>query len=244
MEIERIGENKIRCALTEEEINQLGFDVDEIIGNSETTQQFMRVVLGLVEEQGNINMENISPMVKAELLQNHSMAITFGEESSLSFKDLVDTMSHILRQWEEAQGKEKDSAELDSANPLEEMRRLNEDGQAEEKSKKAVEPHYNKKKKLEPMICALRFAALEDMRRMCHVCFPDKVPKSCLYKLEAHYFLILDFTGFSKLEMRPFAFGTVEYDDAHYSDPGQIAHFMEHGTCIMKNQAIEMLMQL
>lgn len=78
MKIERIGENKIRCALTEEEIRELGFDIDDIIGNSETTQQFMRVVLGLVEEQENISMENISPMVKAELLQNHSMAITFG----------------------------------------------------------------------------------------------------------------------------------------------------------------------
>ena len=45
MEIRRIGENQIRCALTEDEINSLGFDIDECIANSETTQQFMRVVL-------------------------------------------------------------------------------------------------------------------------------------------------------------------------------------------------------
>ncbi|MDD7637494.1 MAG: adaptor protein MecA, partial [Clostridiales bacterium] len=61
MEIKRIGENKVRCALTEDEIRELGFDIDEIIGNSETTQQFMRVVLGLVEEQEHINIEDISP---------------------------------------------------------------------------------------------------------------------------------------------------------------------------------------
>ena len=46
----------------------------------------------LVEEQGNISMQNISPVVKAELLQDHSMAITFGGDSEMSFKNLVDTV--------------------------------------------------------------------------------------------------------------------------------------------------------
>ena len=31
MEIKRVGENKIRCALTEDEIREMGFDIDEII---------------------------------------------------------------------------------------------------------------------------------------------------------------------------------------------------------------------
>ena len=100
MDIERIGENKIRCALTEEEIRDMGFDIDEIIGNSETTQKFMRVVLGMVEEREDIDMEEVSPMVKAELLQDHSMAITFGEEGNTSFKNLVDTMNRIIKQLE------------------------------------------------------------------------------------------------------------------------------------------------
>lgn len=232
MEVERIGENKIRCALTEEEIRQLGFEIEEIIANSETTQQFMRVVIGLVEEQEQISMENISPMVKAELLQNHSMAITFGEESELSFRELVDTMSHIISQLEGENQKQKvnqnTKQETKEAQPAE----------------TAEKKHYNKKKKAEPMICALRFESLEHMNRMCHVCFPGRVPKSSLYKQGEHYYLILDFTGFSKGEMRPFAFGTVEYDDGHYSDTAQIAFIKEHGRCIVKSDAIETLMQL
>ena len=42
MEIERLGENKIRCALSEEEIREMGYNIDEIIGNTEVTQEFMR----------------------------------------------------------------------------------------------------------------------------------------------------------------------------------------------------------
>lgn len=36
MEIEHIGDNKIRCALTEQEIESLGYDIDEIIANSDS----------------------------------------------------------------------------------------------------------------------------------------------------------------------------------------------------------------
>lgn len=253
MEIERIGENKIRCALTEDEIQKLGFDIDEIIGNSETTQRFMRVVLGLVEEQEHISMENISPMVKAELLQDHSMAITFGGESDLSFKNLVDTVSHIMSQMEPERLEELKQMSRMEPEQLEELKQLGQLGleQLEELKQLEREPSGAKEKKsagkkvkAEPMICALRFSSLEHMRRMSHVCFPGRVPKSSLYKLEQSYYLVLDFTGFSKDEMRPFAFGTVEYDDGHYSDMGQIAHIREQGSCIMKSEAIEMLMQL
>ena len=98
MEIERLGENKIRCALSEEEIREMGYNIDEIIGNTEVTQEFMREVVELVEEQGNISMQNISPVVKAELLQDHSMAITFGGDSEMSFKNLVDTVGQLMNQ--------------------------------------------------------------------------------------------------------------------------------------------------
>ena len=43
-------------------------------------------------------MEGISPMVKAELLQDHSMAITFGADKEVSLQDLVKTVSHMISQ--------------------------------------------------------------------------------------------------------------------------------------------------
>ena len=219
MEIRRIGENQIRCALTEEEIHSLGFDIDEIIANSETTQQFMRVVLGLVEEHEDISMENISPMMKAELLQNHSMAITFGGDSELSFKNLMNTVSHIMSQMESGKLEEK-------------------------KRKEQVDDLTQESGKADAMVCALCFNSLLSMSRMCRVCFPGRAPMSSIYKLETRYYLVLDFAGFTKEEMRPFAFGTVEYDDGHCSDPAQIAHIREHGSCIMESGAIDMLQQL
>ena len=225
MEIEHIGDNKIRCALTEQEIESLGYDIDEIIANSEITQEFMHTVLELVEEQEHIQMEGISPMVKAELLQDHSMAITFGADKEVSLRDLVNTVSHMISQLD------PDAASGKTA-------------KAEEGNAQAAADTAGTHKRTDPMICALRFSSFENMRRMSLLAFRGKIPKSSLYKMDGAYYLILDFTGFAKEEMRPFAFGTIEYDDAHYSDQGHIAHIREQGICIMKKQALEMLMQL
>lgn len=234
MEIEHIGGNKIRCALTEQEIRSLGFDIDQIIGDSETTQEFMRAVLGLVEEQEHIRIDGFSPMVKAELMQDHSMTITFGARRDVSFRDLMDTVSQIVSQL--------DPEHIEEQKKKQKKQETKQEAKPEPVENKEPEPVENKGS--EPMVCALRFAALEHMCQMSHVCFPGKVPKSSLYKLDNHYYLLLDFTGFSKEEMRPFAFGTVEYDDEHYSDMGQIAYIAEHGSCIVKKQAIETLMEL
>lgn len=232
MEIKRIGENQIRCALSESEIEQLGFDIDEIIGDSETTQRFIQSVLDAMEEQENIHLEHISPMVRAELLPDHSMAITFGGDSDMGIQDLVDTVSNLMSRI--------------APERLEEFKRLNQpkeetkESTSEQKSGDAAEEVQKKAR----MICALRFPNIADASEMCKVCFQDKFPKSALYKLDGEYYLILDFTKFEKNEMRPFAFGAMEYDAGHISDEKQIAFIKEQGNYIVKKDAVEMLMQL
>lgn len=241
MEIKRIGENQIRCALTEAEIQEMGFDIEEIIGNSEMTQKFMRVVLNIVEEQENISLDNISPMVKAELLQDHSMAITFGGDSEMSFKSLIDTVNHLMSQMnpEKVQEFKKMSRAERQAIVDEFLEGFHKADKEKDEDKVFGGEHTR-----EAMTCALRFEKLDDVIRMSKVCFGGKLPESSLYKMEGEYYLLLDFTDFSKDEMRPFAFGTVEYDDGHLSDDAQLAHIREQGDCIAKNDALQMLMQL
>ena len=242
MEIKRVGDNKIRCALTEKEIQGMGFEIDDIIGNGETTQQFMRVVLNLVEKQENISLENISPMVKAELLADHSMAITFGGESDMSFKDLVNTVNQLLNKLPpEEMEKFKGLSREEKQDAVDVFL------QSMDKKTKTEEPEKAKKTQMKtkaPMICALRFHTLEEAVRMSKVCFFEKIPKSELYKLDDAFYLIMNFKGFSKETMRPFAFGAVEYDEGRISDMMQIAHIIEHGDCIVKKEALQMLMQL
>ena len=201
MEIERLGENKIRCALSEEEIREMGYNIDEIIGNTEVTQEFMRAVVELVEEQGNISLQNISPVVKAELLQDHSMAITFGGDSEMSFKNLVDTVGQLMNQLapekiseyktRHSQGAKK--TETEDANDTEQK----EDNEIFETS----------------VPFSLEFSSLDEVLRLIRMApFTEKVPASSFYKFRQKYYLVMDLIHFSREELRPFAFTIVEYN--------------------------------
>ena len=232
MEIERLGENKIRCALSEEEIREMGYNIDEIIGNTEVTQEFMRAVVELVEEQGNISMQNISPVVKAELLQDHSMAITFGGDSEMSFKNLVDTVEEkqsaiddFLEKYKAKHSQDAKKTETEDANGTEQK----EDNEIFETS----------------VPFSLEFSSLDEMLRLIRLApFTEKMPTSSLYKFQQKYYLVMDLIHFSREELRPFAFTIVEYNNCRYAEVGQIAFIKEHGKCVVENEALQTLMQL
>ncbi len=180
MEIEHIGDNKIRCALTEQEIESLGYDIDEIIANSEITQEFMHTVLELVEEQEHIQMEGISPMVKAELLQDHSVGDHFWRRQ---------------RGVTEGSGEYGQSYDQPAGSGC--CTRENGQGRGGERTGRSRYGGYGSRcgthKRTDPMICALRFSSFENMRRMSLLAFRGKIPKSSLYKMDGAYYLILDY---------------------------------------------------
>lgn len=269
MEIERLGENKIRCAISEDEIHEMGFSIDDIIGNTETTQQFMRVVLNIVEERENINIDNISPMVKAELLQDHSMSITFGGDSDNSFRSLVDTVNHLMshlepdriREFNEMSQDEKkrrideflnslgDRPEeeiLQQVNEKEKVKTNKKDQQGK-RVRDAITDDIDPDTELfeKSMPFGLEFMELDEVIEFSKLFSKwDCFPPNSLYKMFDRFFLLMDFQYFSKEELRPLAFAAVEYDNAHCSDILQITYVKEHGKLMIEEDALEVLAKL
>lgn len=274
MEIKRLGENKIRCALSEEEIRELGYDIDDIIGNTEVTQRFMRSVVELIEEQENISLEHFSPMVKAELLQDHSMAITFGGDSEMNFKSLVDTVGQLMsqlaperleefRQMDKEQKKnlvddflqkynEKKKEIAENAGKPQEQNESGAQGNAAESSDSATDAEWKKQQEEEEnrvyessVPFGLEFDSIEEVTHLLTAgAFPERIPQNSLYRMKDKFYLLMDFIHFSKADLRPFAFLIVEYNKNRFADTARIAFIKEHGKCIVENEALQTLMQL
>ena len=51
MEFSRIGEHTIKCVISEEEIYDLGYTMDEIMSNGERTQEFMNQIFDMASEE-------------------------------------------------------------------------------------------------------------------------------------------------------------------------------------------------
>lgn len=233
MDIKRLNNNQIRCALTEAEIEEMGFSIDDIIGNGEITQKFMRVVLEKVEEQEAIDVELLSPMVRAELLPDHSMAITFG---GITEEEKKGMFGKILEMMNQMAGKK----EVDSATGSVEGGKSQE-AEFEQKLEASGEEEVF----TETTPLALECSSIDDAVRMSKLFLGKKmVPQSALYKMNDAYYLLMDFKGFSKQDIKPLAFTAVEYENRRIATATGIAYIKEHGKCILQQDAIYDLVKL
>ena len=227
MEIKRLNDNRIRCALTENEIEDMGFCIDDIIGNGEITQKFMRVVLERIEAEEDIDTTLLSPMVRAELLPDHSMAITFGgiteEEKKEMFGKLLEMMEQMKEKPEENSTKEKKEL-LESEKP-------------NQKEEKEVFPELTD--------FGLQFMDINHAVQVSKVLLKqERCQKSSFYKMNGAYYLLLNVTGSLKEELRPLIFMGLEYANRSITEPLEMSYIKEHGKCILEKEAISVLRQL
>ena len=65
MEFSRIGEHTIKCVISEEEIYDLGYTMDEIMSNGERTQEFMNQIFDMASESLELILIRESSTVRA-----------------------------------------------------------------------------------------------------------------------------------------------------------------------------------
>lgn len=242
MDIKRISDSQIRCAITEEEIVEMGFDIDEIIGNTEETQKFMSVLLDKIKEQEAIDVELLSPMVRAELLPDHSMNIIFGGISEEEKKSMFDKVMEMMERLSDKAGEVKTKAEEAKNAQAKRAEKLN---SVIEESVAELEEANTEEFFTKPTPFALEFGQMEDLIRVSKLFSgKEEVPPSECYKLNEKYYLLMELEHLSKAGLRSFAVMAVEYHTRQFATAMSLAYIREHGKCMIKEQAIETLMQL
>ena len=68
MEFSRIGEHTIKCVISEEEIYDLGYTMDEIMSNGERTQEFMNQIFDMASEEFGTDFNSGIKTVRADFL--------------------------------------------------------------------------------------------------------------------------------------------------------------------------------
>ena len=94
MKFIREGNNMIRCVISEEEMQELGYTIEDIIGNGIRTQQFINHIFDLAEKEFNTKFEVGLKSVRADIMPDHTISLTFSEHPGVDgvmdhFKDMV-----------------------------------------------------------------------------------------------------------------------------------------------------------
>ena len=235
MEFSRDGQHTIRCVITEDEILELGFTIDEIVSNGARTQEFMNQIFDLAEQEFQTKFDMGIKTVRADILPDHTLSLTFSEHPGTEgmmehIKDIVNgLLSSIpqkkLEEIQEKKGKNKTDL-VDVA------------VQSKESTEEA--------KPTEPIkiIALFAFEELETVMRYAKQVKLEKLPFNQLYKFEDAYFLMMDMTGCEESEVRSLSALTDEYSADVFVGSEKRAFIYEHGKCILKERAIEQLREV
>lgn len=224
MEFSRDGNNIIRCVISEEEIEELGYTIDDIISNGVRTQQFMNQIFDMAEQEFDTKFELGIKSVRADILPDHTISLTFSEHPGTEgvmdhIKDIVNGLLNTIpkQKWDEIKAiKEKDIQGI-----------------------KADEDEAPLK-----IIVLFTFEDLDILMRYAKQVKVDKLPFNQLYKFDGIYFLMLDMSDCHEDDVKKLSALTDEYAADIFVGAEKRAFIYEHGKEILKEKAIEQLREI
>lgn len=218
MRFSRIGKHTIQCVISEQEITDLGYTLEEIMSNGERTQEFMNEIFDIAEQRFETKFELGIKTVRADFMSDHTLALTFSEhpgsdEMMEHLKDIVSGLINSIPQqkWEE----------------------LGQAGRNGENSDENVR-----------VLITIVFSELDILTRFAKQIRTPVLPPSELYKYHNEYLLLLDLSEMSEEEVWQLSALTDEYAADILVGAERKAFIEEHGEVILKKQALESLREL
>ncbi len=220
MEFSRVGQHTIKCIISEEEIEDLGYSIEDIMSNNARTQEFMNHIFDLAEQKFEMKFALGVKTVRADFLSDHTISLTFSEHpitSSGMMQHLKDIVSGLIQSIPEEELK----AHIDSG--------------------KAKKTEKDNKKEVHVM---LQFQNMEHLIRFSKNSIQYARVKNALYKWEEMYYLFLDLTTCKKEEVSKLSSLTDEFANRILTGKQKTAFVFEHGKCLIKEKAIETLSEI
>ena len=217
MKFSRIGKHTIRCVISEKEITDLGYTLEEIMSNGERTQEFMNEIFDLAEQRFETKFELGVKTVRADFLADHTLSLTFSEHPGS--EDMMEHLKDIVNG-------------LLSSIP---QQKWNEISEAKKKQEDQDVARVFVLLVFERMDTILRFAKQVPFK---------ECPPNALYKLNHVYYLIMDLSNQLESDVRKLSAVTDEYVSKLRGGVERKAFVEEHGEVILKEAAIEKLREL
>ena len=223
MEFSREGNNIIRCVISEEEIEELGYTIDDIISNGARTQQFMNQIFDLAEQEFNTKFELGIKSVRADIMPDHTISLTFSEHPGTEgvmdhIKDIVNGLLNTIpkQKWDEIKGIKDVGENIPESKPDSALK----------------------------IIVLFAFEDLDVLMRYAKQVKVEHIPFNQLYKFDGIYFLMMDMTDANEADVKKLSALTDEYAADIFVGAEKRAFIYEHGKAILNERALEQLREI
>lgn len=240
MEFSRMGKHTIKCKITEDEIFDMGYTLDEIMSNGSRTQEFMNNIFELAEKEFQTKFELGMKTVRADFLSDHTLTLTFsehpvsGSDMMEHLKDIVSGLLNSIPQakWDEINQKKAALGAGISENVTQENAAQVSGNMADGE----VQPVE--------VFVLIKFLDMENVIRFSKQIPFEGLPQNNLYKYNGEFYLFIDLSDSTEQEVLKLSMLTDEYANDIEVGAQRVAFMEEHAELIIEACAIEELREL
>lgn len=220
MRFKRISTDTVRCIITQDELRANGLEVDDFLTNSGRTEEFLRKMVTLAEQEVGFKVQGGPMTIQVAVLPENKLALTFSERQGGNLMELLEGLRAAMSTLSEAVNESREKAEEAAAAEARKERYL------------------------------LQFEDIESLRSFCMGIDDDVEEKlhmdSGLYLLEDAnvYCLVIERGDMDEKQVCQVMAASVEFMDAASADEGQAAYVLEHGRSVLESHAISQLQKL
>ena len=106
MRFKRVDKSTVRCIVSQDEIEERGLKIEDLIKNGDKAQEFLNEVVDMAEEEIGFKMTSGIQAVQAAFLPNHDVVFTFSDKAeNIGMDRALDHLKDMMTEegWTEAE---------------------------------------------------------------------------------------------------------------------------------------------
>lgn len=102
MDFRKLDKNTVQCRMTEEEMNEYGFQIEDFFTDQEKSREFLEQIVEMAEEEVGYEVE--SGMVSMQLMRmpDNSLTITFSDHGEDGLQNMLHQIQHLAGMIEDS----------------------------------------------------------------------------------------------------------------------------------------------
>lgn len=225
MRFKRINVDTVRCIVSETELIENGLQMDDFLQNDGKTEEFLRKIVSMAEEEVGFKVQGGPLSVQVAVLPEHLLALTFSERPDNNILNLLQSLKSAV----------------DNLSGMGSRSEEHEAGQEDTDSDTLVEG-------CDKRLYILEFPNMDQIITYAKSIVLEEPVVSSVFRMQergtSNYYLLIERNGLGDKEICRVISASVEFMKDASADMHKAAYLAEHGTCVLRKDALEILQKL
>ena len=246
MKFQKVNDNVIRCIISQEEMNEKGVKIDDLMDNRNKAEEFLRDILKEAREKLDFQTSGEALNVQLSIMKDGDVLLMISDDQNAVIRTMLDQLKDRLKDFqsemdEAVQKRREDGDKKQLPGPVEPLK-VPAVAKKPEDVYKATKAILEEAKENDPLQMSVwaELKSLDDCMALARALYLKGDVLSDLYKMDDTYYLLVEMVQ-TKREIAHNVFALAEYSSMLYLDGTNTYGVEEHGDLLIEDNAIKTL---